>query len=106
MAEAIAAAVIAGRDAAQEQNDQEDDEYRSKRHGALPELSQAAPKRPAARSKPYSGPRVLAPPKRGIVIPGRIEDANLRCAIAHRGISRSRVRFAPRDDGYAVISSS
>src|SRR5207247_9221343 len=40
------------------------------------------------------------------VIPGRIEDANLRCAIAHRGISRfsgaqlrTIVRFAPRNDG-------
>src|SRR5258705_13996357 len=27
-----------------------------------------------------------------LVIPGRIKDANLRCAIAHRGISRLRVR--------------
>src|SRR5260370_28302792 len=27
-----------------------------------------------------------------LVIPGRIKDANLRCAIAHRGISRFRVR--------------
>src|SRR5258705_9816966 len=26
------------------------------------------------------------------VIPGRVADANLRCAIAHRGISRFRVR--------------
>src|SRR5882724_11439912 len=64
MTRSIATAAIAGGDAAQEQHDQDDDEYRSKRHGALPELSQVAPKRPAARSKPYSGPRVLAPPKR------------------------------------------
>src|SRR6266478_2475418 len=36
----------------------------------------------------------------GAVIPGRFEDANLRCAIAHRGISKFRVRcFAsPRYD--------
>ena len=34
------------------------------------------------------------------VIPGRVEDANLRCAIAHRGISRFRVQPGglPRND--------
>jgi hypothetical protein len=37
------------------------------------------------------------------VIPGRVDDANLRCAIAHRGISRFRVRcFASsRNDDYS-----
>src|ERR1700689_120815 len=39
------------------------------------------------------------------VIPGRIKDANLRCAIAHRGISRFRVwSFGPsRNDGCNLL---
>src|SRR5258705_4685717 len=32
------------------------------------------------------------------VIPGWSEGPDVRCAIAHRGISRFRVRFAPRND--------
>src|ERR1700675_1985335 len=47
----------------------------------------------------------------GRLIPGRIEDANLRCAIAHRGISRFRAwSFGPsRNDGgwdYRVTTTS
>ena len=40
-------------------------------------------------------------PVSGTVIPGRCEASNLRCAIAHRGSSRFRVRIfdAPRNDG-------
>src|SRR5258706_9647107 len=40
-----------------------------------------------------------------LVIPGAIKDANLRCAIAHRGISRFRVRcFAsPRNDDLGLL---
>jgi hypothetical protein len=35
------------------------------------------------------------------VIPGRVEDANVRCAIAHRGIARFRVSSA--EDAYAKV---
>src|SRR5712671_119816 len=35
---------------------------------------------------------------RDSVIPGWSEGPDLRCAIAHRGISRFRVRYAPRND--------
>src|ERR1700692_1817244 len=40
------------------------------------------------------------------VIPGRIADANLRCAIAHRGILRFRVwSFGPsRNDGVKAFA--
>src|SRR5437899_5582907 len=46
----------------------------------------------------HSGNSVSVTDRR-VVIPGRCEASNLRCAIAHRGISRFRVRFAPRNDG-------
>src|SRR5213080_224497 len=55
------------------------------------------PPTPCTRRKRPSSPAW----RNRYVIPGRVEDANLRCAIAHRGISRFRVRrFAsPRNDG-------
>jgi hypothetical protein len=39
------------------------------------------------------------------VIPGWSEGPDLRCAIAHRGISRFRVRVfnAPRNDGSTIV---
>jgi hypothetical protein len=41
------------------------------------------------------------------VIPGRRVSVELRCAIAHRRISRFRVRIfdAPRNDGLAMLAS-
>src|SRR5258705_3497321 len=41
---------------------------------------------------------VMSPISRFSVIPGWSERPDLRCAIAHRGISRFRVRFALRND--------
>src|ERR1700716_1975009 len=46
MAHAVAIAAKPAREAAQQENNQDDDEYRSKRHGTLPERPRAARKRP------------------------------------------------------------
>src|SRR5882757_3553421 len=46
MAHAIAIAAKSAAEAAQEENDQDDDEYRAQRHGALPETWPAASKTP------------------------------------------------------------
>src|ERR1700686_5072591 len=66
-------------------------------YSQIPSAISAVPK-PAS---PTTKPPASAPQSRSVsaavvivnylVIPGRIEDANLRCAIAHRGISRFRV---------------
>src|SRR5258707_420260 len=42
---------------------------------------------------PFAQVLYTSPANFAIVIPGRIEDASLRCAIARRGISRFRVRW-------------
>src|SRR5258708_38942810 len=83
MAPAVAIAAEPAGEAAEEEYDQDNDEYRSKRHGALPEGPRAPPKTPPRpRSKHIPGRESLADPlKRGeadalVVIPGRCEASN------------------------------
>src|SRR5215216_746416 len=60
MPAAVAIAAEPAGEAAEEKYDQNNDEYRSKRHGALPKAPAEVPKNaPATRIKAYSGPRVL-----------------------------------------------
>src|SRR5258707_1120708 len=67
MAPAVAIAAEPAREAAEEDYDQDNDEYRSKRHGALPEGPRASPKTPPRPgSKHIPGRESLVdPPKRG-----------------------------------------
>src|SRR6266404_2537741 len=115
MAPAVAIAAEPAGEAAEEEYDQDNDEYRSKRHGTLRKGPRGVPKTlPQPGSKHISGRESLVdPPKRvgvnlQVVIPRWSEGPDLRCAIAHRGISRFRVRIfdAPRNDDYVVTSLS
>src|SRR5437763_12505436 len=56
---AVAIAPEAPAEAAEQENDQDDDEYRSKRHGTLPVSAGRVDLRPTGGSKPYSATEVL-----------------------------------------------
>src|SRR5450756_1174052 len=95
MAHAIAVTAKTAAEAAQEVNDHDDDEYQSERHGTLPEGGRRVKtRRSAAEEKSIYRPLVPVrePGMASPVIPGWSEGPDLRCAVAHRGISRFRVR--------------
>src|SRR5205823_2205352 len=118
MAIAIAIAPETAGEAAEQEYDQDNDEYRSKRHGALPEGPRASPKTLAQPgSKHIPGRESLVDPPETSA-PSFRDDAkhrtlvhncapeNLeipRCAIAHLG---SGANAPSGDDDYVVTSSS
>src|SRR5947207_11048861 len=117
MAVAIAIAPETAGEAAEQEYDQDNDEYRSKRHGALPEGPRTSPKtlaQPGSKHIPGRESLVdlpkLTPSFRGdakhrtLVRNCAPENLEIpRCAIAHL---RSGANPPSRDDDYVVTSSS